>query len=287
MLTIEQQQIVKEVLSHPAFNFQNYDGNDFYNEEKLNMLYQAVELMLQAVDSRHTDIPFPERIQYIIAEGVANFPCNFNNIYNTIGKNCKDTNKTFPESELYGRTAYGLLCTEYGSNCIGMTEACCILLNLKGYEATPLISKLLKGNQTFCHYVTAVADDDGNVVVIDPERFRSCSEPEKQWSLIAYQASILYFSPDQDFCKEKLQYGLGPDFLEYTSRLGKGYSRPLTYIEQEYPEILNSDGRLNLESKAVTFDIEAKLRQAISVSVQKEYEQSLQMMSVRSSEVRS
>ena len=285
MLTIEQKEIVKRTLSHPAFSFTNSSGQPFYTDDRLEILYLALEIMLSKIDTLHLDKPMPERIETIIAEGVPEMPCQFSSYYSS---GIDENTKVFPDDRLPGRTAYGLLCTDDGSNCIGFAETCCLLLNLKGYQATPIISKLLKGNQTACHYVTGVVDDNGNVRIIDPERKRSCSEPEKQWSLTAYQANIRYAIPDEDFCREKIgPNGLGPNFIEFTSREGKFFVCPMDYIRSNYLQILDENGRLDLRSGSITPEIQAVLDEAIAVSVAPVYEQSramnMQQMAVRRS----
>lgn len=275
MLTFEQKETVNKVLMHPAFNFTDSTGKQFYDEEKLEVLYQAVELMLQKIDTTHTELPMVDRIETIISEGLPEFPCQFSKYYsNGIDENTK----SFPDDRLAGRTAFGLLCTDDGSNCIGFAEATCILLNLKGYEATPIISKLLKGNQTACHYVTGVVDDNGLVRIVDAERKRSCDEPEKQWDLTAYQTNIMYAIPDEDFCKEKIgPQGLGPNFIEFTSRNGKQAIKPIESLRANFPQVLDEQGRLNLSKSAMTPEMKQLLNHVISDSVSMVYQQSLNM----------
>ena len=275
MLTIEQKEIVKNTLSHPAFSFTDSNGQSFYTDDKLQILYSALEIMLSKIDTLHLDKPIPERIETIIAEGIPEMPCQFNSYYSS---GIDENTKVFPDNRLSGRTAYGLLCTDDGANCVGFTEACCLLLNLKGYQATPIVSKLLKQNQKVCHYVTGIVDDNGNVRIIDAERKRSCSEPEKQWSLTAYQANIRYTIPDEDFCREKIgPNGLGPKFIEFTSREGKSFVCPMDYIRSNYPQILDENGRIDLRSASITPEIQRILDEAISISVAPIYEQSMAM----------
>ena len=275
MLTNEQKATIQKTLSHPAFAFSDSKGKIFYTQERLEILYEAIEILLSKIDTMYLDKPIPERIETIIAEGLPEFPCQFSSYYSS---GIDENTKVFPDDRLAGRTAFGLLCTEDGSNCIGFAETCCLLLNLKGYEATPIISKLLKGNQTACHYVTGVVDDKGMVRIIDPERKRSCSEPEKQWSLTAYQANIRYAVPDADFCREKIgPNGLGPSFIEFTSREGKSFVCPMEYIKEVYPQILDEKGRINLKSEAITPELQAILEEAISASVAQVYSQSMEM----------
>lgn len=275
MLTMEQKEIVKRTLSHPAFAFTTSSGQNFYTDDKLETLYSALEIMLLKIDTLHLDKPIPERIETIIAEGVPEMPCQFSSYYSS---GIDENTKVFPDDRLSGRTAYGLLCTDDGSNCIGFSETCCLLLNLNGYQATPIISKLLKRNQTACHYVTGVIDDNGSVRIIDPERKRSCSEPEKQWSLTAYQANIRYAIPDEDFCREKIgSNGLGPNFIEFTSREGKSFVYPMDYIRSNYSQILDEKGNLDLRSASITSEIQIILNEAISTSVTSIYEQSMAM----------
>lgn len=271
MLTIEQKEIVKNTLLHPAFAFTDSSSQYFYTDEKLENLYLSLEALLLKINTLHLDKSIPERIEAIIAEG--EYP--FSSYYSS---ELDENVNVFPDERLPGRTAYGLLCTDDGSNCIGFSETCCILLNLCGYQATPMISKLLKSNQTACHYVTGVVDDNGNVRVIDPERKRSCSEPEKQWSLTAYQANIWYTIPDEEFCREKIGLnGLGPNFIEFISREGKMVAYPMEYIKANYPQVLNIDGRLDLKSISITPEIQMILDEAISSSVSYIYEQSMAM----------
>ena len=275
MLTIEQKEIIQRTLSHPAFSFEDSQNNPFYTPDKIEILYTALEIMLSKIDTLHLDLPIPKRIETIIAEGVPEMPCSFSSYYSS---GIDENTEGFPDDRLPGRTAYGLLCTEDGSNCIGFAETCCLLLNLKGYEATPIISKLLKGNQTACHYVTGVVDDNGQVIIIDPERKRSCSEPEKQWNLTAYQANIRYAIPDEDFCTEKIgPNGLGPSFLEFVTREGKYCVCPMDYIRQNYPQILDEKGRLDLRESAINSETQRILEEAISVSVSQVYQQSMEM----------
>ncbi len=275
MLTIEQKEIINTTLSHPAFSFNDSTGQPFYTPEKLEILYTAIEIMLEKIDSLHLELPITDRIEAIIAEGFPEMPCNFNSYYSS---GIDENTKAFPDERLAGRTAYGLLCTDDGSNCVGFAETCCLLLNLKGYEATPIISKLLKGNQVVCHYVAGVINEKGLIRVIDPERKRSCSEPEKQWSLTAYQASLLYTVPDEDFCREKIgPTGLGPKFFEFTSRDGKMAVSPLEYIRKNYPQILDENGRLDLRKISITPEIQYILDESIAMSLTTVYQQSMDM----------
>jgi len=265
MLTPDQKATVVRVLGHPAFKFTDSSGNDFYTEERLQTLYDALEILLEKVDNSYLDLPIPSRIQQILCDGTEEFPCNFDRIY---ASDLDDESKVFPDARLQGRTAFGLLCTDQGSNCIGFCEASCLLLHLKGYEASPIISKLLKSNQSACHYVTAVVDDDGLTCVIDAERLRSCREPEKSWNLLAYQSSIMYALPSEDFCAEKIgPKGLGPDFLELVNRPGNNVYRPLEYISNNYNEMVLESGRLDLTEAGMTPEKYANLRVALSNTV--------------------
>lgn len=265
MLTPEQKDKVAVVLGHPAFKFSDSVGNAFYTEEKLETLYEALEILLNKVDTCHLDMAIPDRIQQILCEGTEEFPCNFDRIYTS---DLDDEAKVFPDGRLQGRTAFGLLCTEQGANCIGFCEASCLLLNLKGYEAAPIISKLLKSNQSACHYVTAVVDDDGLTAIVDPERLRSCREPQKCWNLLAYQSSIMYALPTEDFCVEKIgPKGLGPDFLELAGRPGHNVYRPLDYIVSNYSEMVSESGRLDLSEANMTAEKKANLRVSLSNTV--------------------
>lgn len=275
MLTPEQKDIVLGTLAHPAFAFDDSTGTPFYTEERLEILYQALEIMLEKINELHTDLPLPDRIETIIAEGLPEMPCQFSSYYSS---GIDEHTTSFPDDRLPGRTAYGLLCTDDGANCIGFAETCCLLLNLTGHKATPIISKLLKGNQTACHYVTGVLDENGNLRIIDPERKRSCAEVEKQWSLTAYQVNIRYAVPDEDFCREKIgATGLGPNFLEFTSRDGKEAITPMDYVRANYPQILDANGRLDLRSAAITPEIQAILDEAIAKTVTGVYQRSIAM----------
>ena len=265
MLTLEQKEKVMFVLGHPAFKFSDSCGETFYTPERLEVLYSAIEILLEKVDSSYFDLPIPARIQQILCDGTEEFPCNFDRIYTS---DLNDEATIFPDERLQGRTAFGLLCTEQGANCIGFCEASCLLLNLKGYEATPLISKLLKSNQSACHYVTAVVDDDGLTCIIDPERLRSCREPQKCWSLLAYQSSIMYSLPTQDFCEEKIgPRGLGPSFLELVARPGHVCCRPLDGLVSSNSEFISESGRLDLSEVSMTPTKERCLRENLSNTV--------------------
>lgn len=266
MLTIEQKQTIQIVLSHPAFAFKDSTNCDFYTEDKLEELYGAIEIMLDKVHTTHLDLPIPERIQRIMCDGTQEFPCNFDRIYTS---DLDENSTQFPDERLQGRTAYGLLCTDTGSNCIGFCEASCLLLNLEGYQASPLISKLLKSNQNACHYVTAVVNDEGLTQIIDPERLRSCEEPEKQWSLLAYQCSIMYTTPGEDFCAEKIgPRGLGPNFTEYVSRPGHSFIKPIESIKQTHPEMLDENGRLSMANNLMNGEREVICKMTLSQSVE-------------------
>lgn len=266
MLTTEQKEKIKLTLNHPAFKFQDSKGTEFYTEDKLEVLYSAIEILLTKMHTTHLDLPMPERVQEILCEGTQEFPCNFDRVYTS---DLDENSKKFPDERLQGRTAYGLLCTDTGANCIGFCEASCLLLSLEGYQASPLISKLLKSNQSACHYVTAVVDDNGLTQIIDPERLRSCREPQKQWSLLAYQCSIMYTVPGEDFCAEKIgPRGLGPDFVEYVSRPGHSFVKPVEELKQTHPELLDESGRLAMSDSLMTGEREVICRMQLSKSVE-------------------
>ena len=201
MLTPEEKEKVKIVLSHPAFQFQDSKGKEFYTQDKLEELFDALDRMIAQMDEKYPDLPVPERVQQILCHGTSDFPCNYDQVY----ASDYDSEATiFPDERLQGRTAYGLLCTNTGATCTGFCEASCLLLTLKGYQAAPLLCKLLKPTQRVCHYVAGVIDQDNQVQVIDAERLRSCMEPEKNWSLLVYQCSLRYTISNEFLPKRKL-----------------------------------------------------------------------------------
>jgi len=250
-----QKVLVRKVIAHPAYNFNTTTGQPYYTPEKLEQLYTAIGHLIDEINTTHLDLPITKRIQRILCDGTNSFAFNFDRRY------AEGLRENYSLDELVqGRTAYGLLCSEQGANCIGFSETACILLNLYGLEAYPLIAKLLKPNQSAaCHYVTAVKDEQGNYQVIDAERLRSCEEPEKLWELTAYQCSIQYLFPDADFCQEKIgTYGLGPVFFEFIQRTGK-----TTYCPKDNMGI-DREERIPLEKAKISeFDLK-RLEKALS-----------------------
>lgn len=250
MLTQEDKQKINQVLSHPAFQFRDSKGNDFYTPDKLEELYEALEKIIIKMDEKYSDLPIPQRVQMILCKGTCGFPCNYDQVY----ASDYDAEATvFPDERLQGRTAYGLLCTDTGATCTGFCEASCLLLTLKGYKAAPLLCKLLKPNQRVCHYVAGVIDSDGHVNIVDSERLRSCEEPEKNWSLLAYQCSLKYTIANDFFAKEKIgRTGLGPKFFDYIERPGSVCIVPLENIQKNFPYLVDENGKLELKKESMT-----------------------------------
>lgn len=265
MLTPEEKEKVKIVLSHPAFQFQDSKGKEFYTQDKLEELFDALDRMIAQMDEKYPDLPVPERVQEILCHGTSDFPCNYDQVY----ASDYDSEATiFPDERLQGRTAYGLLCTNAGATCTGFCEASCLLLTLKGYQAAPLLCKLLKPTQRVCHYVAGVIDQDGQVQVIDAERLRSCMEPEKDWSLLAYQCSLRYTISNEFFAKEKIgKTGLGPKFFDYIDRPESICISPIERIQKEYPEYVDENGKLDLRNQMMTEPKQKALRMTLTTDV--------------------
>lgn len=265
MLTPEEKEKVKIVLSHPAFQFQDSKGKEFYTQDKLEELFDALEQMIAQMDEKYPNLPVPERVQQILCHGTSDFPCNYDQVY----ASDYDSEATiFPDERLQGRTAYGLLCTNTGATCTGFCEASCLLLTLKGYQAAPLLCKLLKPTQRVCHYVAGVIDQDGQVQVIDAERLRSCMEPEKDWSLLAYQCSLRYTISNEFFAKEKIgKTGIGPRFFDYIDRPESICISPIERIQKEYPEYVDENGKLDLRNQMMTEPKQKALRMTLTTDV--------------------
>lgn len=265
MLKPEEKEKVKIVLSHPAFHFQDSKGKEFYTQDKLEELFDALERMIAQMDEKYPNLPVPERVQQILCHGTSDFPCNYDQVY----ASDYDSEATiFPDERLQGRTAYGLLCTNAGATCTGFCEASCLLLTLKGYQAAPLLCKLLKPTQRVCHYVAGVIDQDGQVQVIDAERLRSCMEPEKDWSLLAYQCSLRYTISNEFFAKEKIgKTGLGPKFFDYIDRPESICISPIERIQKEYPEYVDENGKLDLRNQMMTEPKQKALRMTLTTDV--------------------
>ena len=185
-----------------------------------------------------------------------------------------------------------MLCGEKkGSNCIGFAETCCILLDLNGYEATPVISRLNKKGVA-PHYVTTFRDDDGKVRILDPERRRSCAEPEKLFNLTAYHASLAFANPDDDFCANKIgASGIGPAFDEFfADKPAELVRRPIDQISivpgsdqdkaihifEEVEE--GKKPRIELHESSMSDAKKAILDNAISEALEPVYAKSLQTM---------
>lgn len=77
MLTPEEKVKVKIVLSHPAFQFQDSKGKEFYTQDKLEELFDALDRMIAQMDEKYPDLPVPERVQQILCHGTSDFPCNY------------------------------------------------------------------------------------------------------------------------------------------------------------------------------------------------------------------
>lgn len=265
MLTPEEKEKVKIVLSHPAFQFQDSKEKEFYTQDKLEELFDALDRMIAQMDEKYPNLPVPERVQQILCHGTSDFPCNYDQVY----ASDYDSEATiFPDERLQGRTAYGLLCTNTGATCTGFCEASCLLLTLKGYQAAPLLCKLLKPTQRVCHYVAGVIDQDGQVQVIDAERLRSCMEPEKDWSLLAYQCSLRYTISNEFFAKEKIgKTGIGPRFFDYIDRPESICISPIERIQKEYPEYVDENGKLDLRNQMMTEPKQKALRMTLTTDV--------------------
>lgn len=265
MLTPEEKEKVKIVLSHPAFQFQDSKGKEFYTQDKLEELFDALDRMIAQMDEKYPDLPVSERVQQILCHGTSDFPCNYDQVY----ASDYDSEATiFPDERLQGRTAYGLLCTNTGATCTGFCEASCLLLTLKGYQAAPLLCKLLKPTQRVCHYVAGVIDQDGQVQVIDAERLRSCMEQEKDWSLLAYQCSLRYTISNEFFAKEKIgKTGIGPRFFDYIDRPESICISPIERIQKEYPEYVDENGKLDLRNQMMTEPKQKALRMTLTTDV--------------------
>lgn len=265
MLTPTEQEKVKIVLSHPAFQFCNSKGQEFYTQDKLEELYDALDRLTTKMDEKYPNLPVPERVQQFLCHGTSDFPCNYDQVY----ASDYDSEATiFPDERLQGRTAYGLLCTNTGATCTGFCEASCLLLTLKGYQAAPLLCKLLKPTQRVCHYVAGVIDHDGQVQVIDAERLRSCMEPEKDWSLLAYQCSLRYTIANDFFAKEKIgRTGLGPRFFDYIDRPESICISPIEKIRKEYPEYVDENGKLDLRNQTMTESKQKALQMTLTTDI--------------------
>lgn len=274
MLKPEEKEKVKVVLSHPAFHFQDSKGNEFYTQNKLEELYEALEQIIIQMDEKYSNLPIPERVQQILCNGTSDFPCNYDQVYASE----YDAEATiFPDERLQGRTAYGLLCTNAGATCTGFCEASCLLLTLKGYQVAPLLCKLLKPTQRVCHYVAGMIDQDGQVKVIDAERLRSCMEPEKNWSLLAYQCSLYYTIANDFFAKEKIgKTGLGPRFFDYIDRPESICVYPIKMVQKEYQDLVDENGKIDLRNQTMTEAKRQKLQTVLTTEVKDLVEKSYQ-----------
>ncbi len=261
--------LVDTITDHPAFSFEASGQPKEYDEEKKEELYAAVSELKHRVDSERLELEIPDRIEAILAEDEVAYP--FNNDYH----------------DITARTAHGLLCGG-GANCVGFSEVCCIMLNLYGYEPTPMLSRLNKRGAA-CHYVTCFRNKDGGIEILDPERRRSCSEPEKQYSLTAYQGSLRYAVPTMDISRVKIggAGGIGPAFDDYFSDKQDQVVKPMTImvrrLERENDDIdmyerETEATRINLKESSMSSQKSRILAEAISDSLVSHYEESLTMM---------
>ena len=237
MLSIEQKNIILNVLSNPVFKF------DFYNEKKLEELYNSVEKLLNNIN----EINIIDNIQNILSKGTIEFPCNY--------KYTKDKKN---------KTSYGLLCDD-GADSLGFSEISSILLNLKGYNAVPVVSKL--PNMEQCYFSTLVEDDLGFIKVITPERKRFCDK--NGYNLLSYQSNMTYAVPNLELCDNEKE----TDFSKFKFDV---ISKPYEEIRKNYSILLTKDGRLNIKDSDVTPQIKGVLKQVLSDSVSNIYNKSLE-----------
>ena len=111
-------------------------------------------------------------------------------------------------------------------------------------------------------------DQDGQVQVIDAERLRSCMEPEKDWSVLAYQCSLRYTISNEFFAKEKIgKTGIGPRFFDYIDRPESICISPIERIQKEYPEYVDENGKLDLRNQMMTEPKQKALRMTLTTDV--------------------
>lgn len=231
--------LVETITQHPAFSFEASGLAKEYDEAKMEELYEAIHTLKERVDSEHLELEMPDRLEAILAEDEESYP--FNHDYRDVS----------------ARTAYGLLCGK-GGNCISFSEVCCIMLNLYGYKPTPVLSRLNKRGAA-CHYVTCFENKDGEVEILDPERRRSCSEPEKQYSLTAYQGSLRYAVPTMDFSRVKIggAGGIGPAFDDYFSDKPEQVVKPITLMMQRLEREADDIGMYEAQTEATRINLKA------------------------------
>lgn len=261
--------LVETITQHPAFSFEASSLAKEYDEAKMEELYEAIRTLKERVDSEHFELEVPDRLEAILAEDEESYP--FNNDYRDVS----------------ARTAHGLLCGK-GGNCIGFSEVCCIMLNLYGYKPAPVLSRLNKRGVA-CHYVTCFENKDGEIEILDPERRRSCSEPEKQYSLTAYQGSLRYAVPTMDFSRVKIggTGGIGPAFDDYFSDKPEQVVKPMTLMMQRLERESDDIGMYEAQTEATRINLKANsmnarklelLERVISDALRPIYERSSALM---------
>lgn len=263
--------LVHKIADHPGFSFEDAGQPAAYDGKKIDELYDAMSRLKKRLDSEHTDLEIPDRLETILADDAESYPFNHN------------------YRDITARTAHGLLCGD-GSNCIGFSETICIMLSLYGYKPAPVLSRLNKTGAA-PHYVTCFENKDGRIEILDPERKRSCDEVEKQYSLTAYQGSLRYAVPTKEFSKVKISgpNGTGPIFDEYFSDKPDEVVRPITEIMKRLDRTAD-DMKMYEKGSAATTRIELKknsmssrkkelLDSVISDALRPIYEESLALMS--------
>ena len=262
--------LVRRITRHPAFSFEDSGQPQEYDDERMEELYSAISKLKRRVDSEHLELDIPDRLETILAEDEQSYP--FSHDY----------------QDITARTAHGLLCGK-GANCIGFSEVCCIMLSLYGYKPVPVLSRLNKRGAA-CHYVTCFENKDGEIEILDPERKRSCSEPEKRYSLTAYQGSLKYAVPTRDFSKVKIggERGIGPAFDDYFSDKQDQVVEPLILLMKKLKREFDNVGmyekettptRINLKANSMSAQKRRILEGTLSDALRPIYEQSLAAMS--------
>ena len=96
-------------------------------------------------------------------------------------------------------------------------------------EDSAKVEKVLNEIKTKMDHSMPEMSEDGEIEILDPERKRSCDEPEKLFSLTAYQGSLRYAVPTQDFSRVKMSgnSGIGPTFDDYFSDKQDQVVRPM------------------------------------------------------------
>lgn len=263
--------LVKKITHHPAFSFENSGQPKEYDESQMEELYSAIGKLKERVDSEHSELDVPDKLETILAEDEQSYPFNSN------------------YQDITARTAHGLLCGK-GGNCIGFSEVCCIMLSQYGYKPTPVLSRLNKSGAA-CHYVTCFENKNGEIEILDPERKRSCDEPEKLFSLTAYQGSLRYAVPTQDFSMVKIggNNGIGPAFDDYFSDKQDQVVKPMILMMKKlqresddvnmYEKETTMSTRINLKANSMSSRKKELLDRVISDTLRPIYEQSLALMS--------